>query len=74
MRFRTFHLPAALACILFSASAHAGPCDAHFTFDGNLSDASGNGYDGRLIGKGGGAASGAASYGEGRNGQALVIC
>ena len=73
MRFRTLHLPAALACILFSASAHAGPCDAHFTFDGNLSDASGNGYDGRLIGKGGGAASGAASYGEGRNGQALLL-
>ena len=74
MRFRTFHLPAALACILFSASAHAGPCDAHFTFDGNLSDASGNGYDGMLIGPGGKSLPGTApSYGEGKNGQALKL-
>ena len=74
MRFRTFHLPAALACILFSASAHAGPCDAHFTFDGNLSDASGNGYDGMLIGPGGKSLPGTEpSYGEGKNGQALQL-
>ena len=73
MRFRTLLLPATLALVLFSGTAHAGPCDAHFTFDGNLSDASGNGYDGRLIGKGGGAATDPASYGEGRNGQALLL-
>lgn len=39
-----------LAAGLVSAGARAGPCDAYYTFDGNLSDTGGNGYHGQMIG------------------------
>jgi len=74
MRFHTLLLPAALACFLFSGAANAGFCDAHFTFDGNINDSSGNGYEGVVIGKGGEAMPRVApSYGDGRSGQALQL-
>ena len=39
-----------LFVLLFtSGHAIAGPCDAQFSFDGNLSDGGGNGYDGQMV-------------------------
>ncbi|WP_405231117.1 LamG-like jellyroll fold domain-containing protein [Lentisalinibacter salinarum] len=44
----------ALLCLCQSAQAHEPPGDllAHFTFDGTLADASGNGFNGEALGKG----------------------
>ena len=42
MQLRT-RLLAAAVFVLQPLVAAAGPCDAHFTFDGSLADASGNG-------------------------------
>ncbi len=36
---------------LIPVVGNAGICDAHFTFDGNLQDAAGNGYHGQMIGQ-----------------------
>lgn len=55
--------------MLVASDALAQSCDAHFTFDGNLSDSSGNGYDGQMIGKDGAPAT--PSFVPGRSGQAL---
>jgi len=52
-------------------SAAAGPCDAYFTFDDTLADASGNGYDGEMIAKGGELSTPA--YTEGKFGKALML-
>lgn len=71
MRFRTLLLPATLAYTLFSGAAIAGPCDAYFTFDGNLQDSGGNGYHGQMIGEDGARAS--AQFVEGKHGQALQL-
>ena len=52
-------------------SGFAGSCDAYFTFDGTLADASGNGYDGEMI-----VAKGEPSepqYTDGKFGQALML-
>ena len=59
--------------ILISAplTAIAGPCDAYFGFDNTLADASGNAYDGEMIGANGAAAK--ANYTEGKFGQALEL-
>jgi len=52
-------------------SAIAGPCDAYFSFDGNLNDTGGNGYDGEMIGAKGTSAK--ANYTEGKFGKALEL-
>ena len=51
--------------------AAAGPCDAYFNFDGTLADASGNGYDGEMIVKGGDLST--PVYTEGKFGRALML-
>lgn len=71
MCFRTLLLPATLAVALFSGTAFAGPCDAHFTFDGNLQDSGSNGYHGLMIGEDGALAT--AQFAEGKYGQALQL-
>ena len=60
-----------MAAIIWPVSGLAGPCDAHFTFDRTLADASGNGYDGEMIDAQGGPA--AAAFTDGRFGQALQL-
>ena len=63
---------AALAFLFATMPALAqAQCDAWFPFDGNLSDASGNGYDGTMIGKGGVPA--LAQFSTGVVGQALQV-
>ena len=67
----------ALVAILASLAATqapgawAQPCEAYYPFDGSLADASGNGFDGRMIGKDGAAAT--PRFVEGRSGQALAF-
>ncbi|NGP54446.1 LamG domain-containing protein [Thioalkalivibrio sp. XN8] len=60
----------------FLAFVHAGTaiaqsCEAYFPFDGSLADASGNGFDGRMLGQDGAAAT--PRFVEGRSGQALAF-
>ncbi len=58
--------------LMVSASpAVASFCDAHYRFDGDLSDASGNGYNGQMIVKGGEPSTPA--FVQGKNGQALKL-
>ena len=61
-----------LGTSLLAAPAYADEsCRAHYTFDGNLNDTGGNGYNGSMI-----AAEGAApkaNFAEGKYGQALVL-
>jgi len=52
------------------ASGQAG-CDAYYRFDGDLSDATGNGHDGTMISAGGGPAG--AAFGEGIEGRSLHL-
>jgi hypothetical protein len=57
--------------VSWAVSANAGPCDAYFTFDDTLADASGNGYDGEMI-----VAKGTSSrpvFVEGKFGRALML-
>lgn len=56
---------------LLSAQSFAQSCDAHFTFDGNLADSSGNQYVGQMIGKDGAAEK--PLFTEGKIGQALQL-
>ena len=58
------------AMISWSASAFAGPCDAHFLFDGTLADVSGNGYNGEMFNAEG---SSRPKYTAGKFGQALQL-
>ena len=62
---------ALLSAFAASASAFGQSCDAYFKFDGNLSDSSGNGHDGTMIGTKGTPASPAFSAGV--DGQALHV-
>src|SRR6056297_1270302 len=55
----------------FSVPALAGPCDAYYRFDGNLSDEGGNGNAGQMIGRDGAAAT--PQFVDGRSGQALKL-
>ncbi|HKL62900.1 MAG TPA: LamG-like jellyroll fold domain-containing protein [Woeseiaceae bacterium] len=55
----------------FSVQALAGPCDAYYRFDGNLSDEGGNGNAGQMIGPEGATAT--PQFVEGRSGQALKL-
>ena len=64
---------AIVSTLLASAPALAGPCDAYFTFDGNLQDSGGNGYHGVTINTEGGGGAGKVSYVDGRFGQALKL-
>lgn len=57
--------------LIAGQSAIAGPCDAHFSFDGNLADSGGNGYDGQMVDNQGRSAQ--AQFVEGRSGQALQL-
>jgi hypothetical protein len=59
-----------ILCGLAATLAHA-QCDAYFAFDGNLTDASGNGYDGQMIGEQG--AKAVPQFVPGRSGQALAL-
>jgi len=62
----------ALACLLACAAAQAqSVCDAAYSFDGDLSDSSGNGYAGTMFGRQG--APVLPSFGEGISGQALHL-
>lgn len=65
---RIFLLPALL--LVFSAHAQS-PCEAWYKFDGNLSDASGNGYDGAMFNREGGPA--LPSFSAGLEGGALHL-
>lgn len=73
MRFRAPFLPAMLACVLFSGAAHAGPCDGHFTFDGNLVDTGGSGNDGQFIDSSGEPIDMSGEFVPGKIGQALRL-
>jgi len=69
MKFRS-HLFVFIACtLLLPLKVIAGACDAHFTFDGNLNDSSGNAYNGQMIGAKGVVAS--PQFVDGKYGQAL---
>jgi hypothetical protein len=59
-----------LSIVLFPLHAYA-QCEAHFPFDGNLADASGNGYNGQMIGIDGAPAT--ARFSDGKIGQALQL-
>ena len=39
----------AILFVAFPSAAMAGPCDAHYRFDGNLQDLGGQGYHGQMI-------------------------
>ncbi len=72
MNRTTAHLLAALLCLaLVPAAAIAGPCDAHYRFDGDLVDSSGNGNDGQMLTKEG--ALGRPDFVAGHSGQALKL-
>lgn len=73
MRFRALFLPAVLACVLSSAVAHAGPCDAHFTFDGSLADSGGSGNDGQFVDSSGEPIDRSGEFVPGKLGQALRL-
>ena len=68
---REIQLLAVLVLVLIPAQAISQACDAYFTFDGNLSDASGNGYHGSMIGPNDSAAR--AQFSSGIKGQALFL-
>jgi len=63
-------LSAVLLFAGFPLTAMGGPCDAYYSFDGNLSDASGS-YNGTMIGKEGMPA--LAQFSDGIDGQALQL-
>jgi hypothetical protein len=71
MRVGRMRLGALLAGLLLSNNALAQQCDAWFPFDGDLTDASGNGYDGSMIGSEGSEAT--PRFVEGRSGSALAL-
>jgi len=71
MNNNSFIVHAFLLLIGLSANALAGPCDAYYRFDGNLSDEGGNDNAGQMIGPDGAAAT--AQFVEGRSGQALKL-
>jgi hypothetical protein len=50
MGVRIFTALISICTFLPATDALAGPCDAYFPFENSLADASGNGYDGRMIG------------------------
>lgn len=56
---------------MYTSTATAQSCEAHFPFDGDLADVSGNGFDGSMIGQDGTAAT--PRFVEGRSGQALAL-
>lgn len=60
-----------LPAFLYAGIAMAQSCEAHFPFDGSLADASGNGFDGRMIGADG--APSTPRFVAGRSGQALAL-
>ena len=62
---------AAVCLIACPTLAKAGLCDAYYSFDGTLSDASGNGYDGEMIIKGGELST--PKFTDGKFGQALML-
>lgn len=71
MKKRATRFAVILSAALAPFAAQGQQCDAHFTFDGNLSDSSGNAYDGTMIGKDGTAAT--PTFVQGRTGQALQL-
>ncbi|NGP54448.1 serine hydrolase [Thioalkalivibrio sp. XN8] len=63
-----------VSCLLagmYSSWAEAQSCEAYFPFDDSLVDASGNGFDGRMIGRDGAAAT--PRFVDGRAGRALAL-
>lgn len=68
---RATRIAVTLIAALAPFAAQAQQCDAHFAFDGNLSDSSGNGYDGTMIGKDGTSAT--PIFVQGKTGQALQL-
>jgi len=73
MRHYSNQILAVIAALFFPVVTFAGPCDAHFTFDSDLKDSSGNGYDGTLIIKGGAASPTPPKMVEGKVGQAISL-
>lgn len=71
MRNQKIIAAAFLLTTLQAAPAVGGPCDAYYRFDGDLSDAGGNSFDGQMVGNGG--ASPGPTFVEGRSGQALLL-
>ena len=71
MRHYSKHLFALIAALICPVVTIAGPCDAYFSFDGDLQDAGGNSYNGQMIGKEGAKAS--PQFAEGKYGQALHL-
>ena len=64
---------AIIVALIFPVGAIAGPCDAYFTFDGNLQDSGGNGNNGMMIMKGGKGSPRPPTYVEGKFGQAISL-
>jgi len=60
-----------LVLAILPVAADAGSCDAHFTFDGDLQDTGGNGYNGQMIGKEGTSAT--PQFADGKYGKALQL-
>jgi len=60
-----------LVLVILPVAADAGSCDAHFTFDGDLQDTGGNGYNGQMIGKEGTSAT--PQFADGKYGKALQL-
>ncbi len=58
-----------LGCVFAAGTVQAGPCDAYYKFDGNLSDSSGGGNDGMMVTEGGKPST--PDFVEGRFGQGL---
>lgn len=58
-----------LGFVFAAGAAQAGPCDAYYKFDGNLSDSSGGGNDGMMVTEGGEPST--PDFVEGRFGQGL---
>ena len=71
MLLRNLSLVVVLGTLGVPALSNAAPCDAWYKFDGNLSDSSGNGYDGTMIGREGMPA--LPQFSEGVEGQALHV-
>lgn len=61
----------ALLPAMYAPWAEAQSCEAYYPFDGTLADASGNGFEGRMIGQDGAAAT--PRFVDGRSGQALAF-
>jgi len=71
MNLDRIYVLAVLGVLLFPDQSFAQSCDAHFSFDGDLSDSGVNGYGGQMIGKDGTLSK--PQFAEGKIGQSLKL-